>query len=81
MTLPGPDEPVTYDAHIKGLFRPDDRESMGFAFDLWAYADVAENAEAILERLQDGLMPCDSPWPRERVALFERWMQEGTPEN
>jgi len=52
---------------------------MKFAFDLGQYEDVKENATAIAERLSDGSMPCDGPWPAERVALFRQWMDEGYP--
>jgi len=71
---------VTFDADIKPLFRPGDRESMEFAFDLWSYADVSEHAEAILERLQNGSMPCDGAWPGDRIAVFQRWIEDGKPE-
>jgi len=47
---------------------------MSFAFDLSRYEDVKDNAAAIAERLSDGSMPCDGPWPEERVALFRQWM-------
>ena len=49
--LPGPDEPVSFAAHIKPLFRARDRDSMRFAFDLWAYDDVSTHAVAIADRL------------------------------
>jgi hypothetical protein len=52
---------------------------MQFAFDLWSYADVAQHAEAILERLRNGSMPCDGAWPEERVAVFARWITSGKP--
>jgi hypothetical protein len=78
--LPGPDEPVSFDTHIKGLFREQDRKSMMFAFDLWDYDDVRDNADDIVERLDDGSMPCDDPWPPERIALFTRWVESDTPE-
>jgi hypothetical protein len=58
---------------------PFDREAMRFAFDLWLHQDVAENAALILERLERGDMPCDNPWPPERVALFRSWILEGHP--
>jgi len=77
--LPGPDEPVSFEAHIKPLFRERDRESMRFAFDLWSAEDVAGNAEAILGRLRAGTMPCDGAWPAERVDVFERWAKGGAP--
>lgn len=52
---------------------------MRFAFDLWAYDEISEHAEAILERLQNGTMPCDGAWPAERVAVFARWLETGKP--
>ncbi|HYB30083.1 MAG TPA: hypothetical protein VEF89_25980 [Solirubrobacteraceae bacterium] len=71
---------IGFDADIKPLFREKDRDSMRRAFDLWSYADVRAHADAIAERLKDGSMPCDGPWPPERVELFEQWVDEGTPQ-
>ena len=79
VALPGAGEPVGFEEHIKPLFRERDRKSMKFVFDLWSYEDVCANADAILERLQDGSMPCDGAWPAERVAVFARWVQAGKP--
>ncbi len=73
------DQAVSYESDIRPLFRDKDRERMEFAFDLWSYDDVKENADAILERLDDGSMPCDGAWPDEQVALFKRWVESGTP--
>jgi hypothetical protein len=42
-----------------------------------SYDDVKAKASGIYSRLEDGSMPCDSPWPKERVELFKRWMDEG----
>ena len=75
--LPGPDEPVGFDKHVKLLFRERDRKSMRFVFDLWEYDDVKANARTILEKLRDGSMPCDGAWPREKVDAFERWVATG----
>jgi hypothetical protein len=50
------------------------------AFDLWSYADVQAHAAAIAKRLSNGSMPCDGAWPRERVELFERWVEQGKAE-
>jgi enoyl-[acyl-carrier-protein] reductase (NADH) len=77
--LPGPDEPLGFEQHVKPLFRERDRQSMRFAFDLWSHDDVGEHAEAILDRLRAGTMPCDGAWPDERVEMFERWMESGKP--
>ena len=75
--LPGPDEPVGFAHDIKPLFREGDRRSMRFAFDLWSHEDVAAHADAVLERLRAGTMPCDGAWPEDRVAVFERWIESG----
>jgi hypothetical protein len=53
--------------------------SMRFAFDLWSVDDVSTHADAILDRLEAGTMPCDGAWPAERVAVFRRWIDAGKP--
>ena len=77
MTLPAPDEPVSFARDIKPLFREMDRDSMTFAFDLWDVDDVRSNAEAILDRLRDGSMPCDDGWSADEVERFARWIATG----
>jgi hypothetical protein len=74
-----PHEPLGFERDIKPLFRERDRESMRFRFDLWSHADVSTNADAILQRLEAGTMPCDGAWPDERVATFRRWRDAGKP--
>jgi len=64
---------------IRPLFREDDRDAMQYAFDLWDYNDVRDQADNILERLEDGSMPCDGEWPEEQIELFRRWIAAGTP--
>ena len=76
-SLPGPDEAVSFDAHIRPLFRERDRQSMSFAFDLWSVDDVRTHAAGILERLRNGSMPCDGAWAEDRVAVFQRWTESG----
>jgi CDGSH-type Zn-finger protein/truncated hemoglobin YjbI len=78
VSLPGPSEPVSFEAHIKPLFRASDRKSMSFVFDLWSHDDVAAHAAAILTRLQDGSMPCDGAWPAAWIEVFQRWAESGT---
>ena len=63
--------------YVKSLFRPRDRRSMQFAFDLWSYDDVRANAEAIRNRLRAGTMPCDGRWPAEWLEAYERWVDTG----
>jgi hypothetical protein len=70
---------VSFEADIRPLFRDDDADAMSWAFDLGSYEDVRANAEAIYERLADGSMPCDEPWPEERVQVFRDWVDAGTP--
>jgi truncated hemoglobin YjbI len=74
---PVTDGPPRFQEHIAPLFRDRDRASMKFVFDLWSYADVSERADAILDRLRDGSMPCDGAWPADQVAVFERWIEAG----
>ena len=70
----------TFDSDIKPLFRESDRDAMIRAFDLWSFADVKANAEAILGAVRSGSMPCDMEWPEERVELLQRWIDGGAPQ-
>jgi hypothetical protein len=74
-----PTAAVTYTKDIKPLFRESDRTAMKGAFDLWSYEDVRAHADAIASHLRDGSMPCDGPWPVERVGLFNQWLADGAP--
>jgi CDGSH-type Zn-finger protein/truncated hemoglobin YjbI len=76
--LPGPDEAVSFEAHIRQLFRERDRQSMSFVFDLWSLPDVQAHATDILQRLANGSMPCDGAWAPEKVQVFRRWTESGT---
>ena len=73
------DEPISFEQNIKPLFREGDRQSMKWAFDLWSHDDVASNSEAILGKLRDGTMPCDGAWSDEQIAVFQDWIDAGTP--
>jgi hypothetical protein len=77
VTLPGAGETVRFEAHVKPLFRQQDRQSMRFAFDLWSAEDVRTHAAAILGRLRAGSMPCDGAWPVEWTDTFDRWTRTG----
>ena len=67
----------SFESDIQPLFREYDRENMTYSFDLWSYDDVKEHADEILDRLEEGDMPCDAPWPEEQIGLFRSWMDEG----
>ena len=71
---------VSFELDVKPLFRERDRGAMLDHFDLWKHDDVAEHSQAILGRLEDGSMPCDQAWPKDRVDLFRRWVNGGMPE-
>ncbi len=71
---------ASFAQEIRPLFRDSDIQRMSFAFDLSRYEDVKDNAAAIAERLSDGSMPCDGPWPEDRIALFRQWMNEDYPQ-
>lgn len=73
----GDQESVSFETEIRPLFREKDRQRMEWAFDLWRYEDVKENAPQILERLEDGDMPCDGAWSEEQIETFRRWMNAG----
>lgn len=70
---------LSFAQDIRPLFRDDpDVESMkNYGLDLSSYTEVKAQAQSIYARLLDQSMPCDAPWPEERIALFKRWMEEG----
>ncbi|HET6977337.1 MAG TPA: hypothetical protein VFI24_13495 [Pyrinomonadaceae bacterium] len=70
---------LSFATDIRPLFRdtPDVEEMKHFGLDLSSYDEVKQQAAGIHERLEDGSMPCDGPWPDEQVSLFKRWMDEG----
>jgi hypothetical protein len=62
---------------IRALFRTIDVDSMRWALDLSQYEAVKARAEQVYSRLAEGTMPCDHVWPKEQLALFRRWIDEG----
>jgi hypothetical protein len=70
----------SFERDIRPLFTERDRAAMRWSFDLWETASVRQHADAILEQVAAGRMPCDVAWPAERVALFRRWVQAGSPD-
>jgi hypothetical protein len=69
---------LSYERDIRPLFREKDRSAMLRHFDLWTYDDVRANGDAILAKIRDGQMPCDGPWPPEKVSTLEQWAAEGS---
>jgi hypothetical protein len=70
-------EPVGFEQSIRPLFREKDRQAMLFVLDLWSYEDVHADAKNILDRIEDGTMPCDDPWNNERIQVFRDWIMDG----
>lgn len=70
---------LSYEKDIKPLFRDKDQQAMSSKFNLWSYDDVNTYADAILDKLRAGAMPCDGAWPADRVDLFQRWIEAGKP--
>ena len=70
---------IRFELHIRPMFRRKDRENMLWAFDLWNFDDVRDNAASILNRLQVDMPPeaHGGTWPDEWVAVFKRWIDEG----
>lgn len=79
MTSATEDGKVSFARDIKPLFRDKDRDSMLSAFDLFDYADVVENADAIAASLRSGQMPCDGEWPAAQVETLQQWIDQGKP--
>ena len=70
---------LRFEADIAPMFREKDVEEMKETadFDLSDYEDVRSHAEVIYARLDDGTMPCDGPWPDDRIERFRRWLEQG----
>jgi len=70
---------LSFASDIRPLFRdtPDVNSMKRMGLDLSSYNDVKGKADAIYARLEEGTMPCDGAWPKNQVALFKRWMDEG----
>ena len=73
----GRTETATFNDNIRTLFREKDRNLMPRHFELWNHEDGRANSDKILGCRQAGTMRCDRALPRERVALFRRWVEDG----
>jgi hypothetical protein len=67
----------SFNNDVKPLFRELDRQEMDYYIDLWSYEEVKAEAELVLERVQDGTMPCDKPWEPEQVQILRDWISSG----
>src|SRR5205823_12520237 len=56
---------------------PDIEAMKRYGLDLSSYEQVKEKAPEICATLEDGSMRCDEHWPKDKVGLFKRWMDEG----
>jgi hypothetical protein len=79
MTAAGEGTTLSFARDIRPMFRAKDRDSMIAAFDLFDYADVADNADAIVGSLRSGQMPCDGAWPAADVDKLQHWIDAGKP--
>jgi hypothetical protein len=76
---------VSFAKDIRPLFSSMDVDHMSAFFDLSNYDDVKNNAGDILQRLKGvggPVMPPpppkgDGPWPADRIALFQSWIDGG----
>ena len=68
-----------FSTDIQPLFREEDRDAMDFVFDLWSFDDVRENAALILERIEDGSMPCDVLGDDAHIQILRDWIAAGCP--
>jgi len=73
------DVALSFATDIRPLFRdePDIEAMKRMGLDLSDYEEVKAKAADIYSTLEDGSMPCDGPWPKDQVALFKRWMDDG----
>ena len=76
---PSDQETLSFAEDIAPLFREKDVQEMKdiSGFDLSDYEDVKTRANHIYERLKDGSMPCDGPWPEEQIETYQRWIDQG----
>ena len=74
---------LSYAKDIKPLFNAVDQDHMlnqQGMFDLWSYDDVKTNATDIYGAVSGGRMPPKrdgGPWPKDKVAKFKQWMDDG----
>ena len=75
--MPGP----TWENPIKGYFRAKDINAMkSRKVDLATYNGVTSRIKDIWDQLSSGAMPCDAPWPQEKLDTFKQWKDSGAPE-
>jgi hypothetical protein len=65
---------VGFERDIRPLFREKDAQSMPATFDRSSDNDAKASADKILEKVTDGLMPCDRPRAEDQMARFREWV-------
>ena len=74
-----------FEIHIRPMMRLIDHDHMlfrapeGQRMDLFSYDDVKKHANGIYGKVAAGDMPCDGPWPQDKVTTFKQWVDAGTP--
>jgi hypothetical protein len=70
---------TSFAVDIRPLFRdsPDVDSMQGIRARSLVLRGVKARAPEIYARLVGGSIPCDEPWPPDRLGFFRLWMDEG----
>ena len=61
---------TSFASDLRPLFRDEDVRSMTSMCDPSRDEDVKDNADGILESIENGSMPCDQTWSPEQVSTL-----------
>lgn len=73
---------LSFAADIRPLFREGDVDCMksaGVHLDDATWMSVPANAQSVLHAVSSEMMPPDAPWPKDRVAILQQWIDAGYP--
>lgn len=73
---------MSFATDIRPLFREGDIQCMSAAnvhLDDFSWMSVPANAQHVMHAVSSGKMPPDSPWPKDRVAMLQQWIDAGFP--
>ena len=68
---------VSFEVHIKPLFRDFDKKSMSKAFDLWSYDDVRQHARCHTQPAPGRYHALRRRLAPDKVGTFRRWVSTG----